>query len=664
MKAGPDALMRRAGRPTHPLIRVSAIPSRYVRSALLGAGLAGAYVGAAKIGLNLDVSHGVITPVWAPSGIALAALLILGVRYWPAVAVGAFVANATGEASVAAAAGITVGNTLAAVVGTLLVRRLGFRIALDRVRAVLALVVGGALASTAISATNGVTVVTLAGTREDSFGSAWLLWWFGDAIGVLMVAPALLVLYASRRSRPTRAQLLEALALLASLTAVSAVVFLGGAWRYPYLIFPFLFWAALRFRQTGAAVAALLVGALGTWGAIDGTIPVGADTATGRVQTVQALFALVAVSLLVVGATLAEREAGRVALVQAAARLGEAQALAHIGSWEWDIRRDVVTWSDELYRMFGRALEDGPVTYATYLDYVHPDDRDFVDQAITRAYGDGEPFALEYRVIRADGVERVVASRGRVVLDGGEAVSMVGTGQDVTEQRQADKLREDILSAVSHELRTPLTSVLGFALTLEQRRKELPDEAVEATLAELTRAAQRLERLLADLLDVERLRRGLVVVSKEPTDVLALVEAVVAGCPLDGRHVGISGGPLQAEVDAPKLERIVENLVLNAVRHTPAGSAIRVRLDAEAGDLLLIVEDEGPGVADEFKEAVFETFNRGANMLSVTPGTGIGLSLVARFAALHGGHAWVEDAPGGGASFRVRLPDCVSPVLA
>src|SRR5687768_16180652 len=130
--------------------------------------VSGAYVGAAKVGLSLDVSHGVITPVWAPSGIALAALLILGIRYWPAVALGAFVANATGEASLGVAVGITVGNTLAAVAGVVLVRMLGFGIALDRVRSVLALVVGGAVASTAISATNGVTVVTLAGATEDS----------------------------------------------------------------------------------------------------------------------------------------------------------------------------------------------------------------------------------------------------------------------------------------------------------------------------------------------------------------------------------------------------------------------------------------------------------------------------------------------------------------
>lgn len=641
-----------------------AISSRHVRVALLGAALAGAYVGAAKLGLSLEVSNGVITPVWAPSGIALAALLVLGVRYWPAVAVGAFVATATGEASVGVAAGITVGNTLAAVVGAHLVRMLGFRIALDRVRAVLALVVGGALASTAISATSGVTVVTLADATEESFGAAWLLWWFGDAIGVIAVAPALLLLFALRGSRPTRARLLEALALVAALAGVSAVVFLAGAWRYPYLIFPFLLWAALRFRQAGAAAAALLVGALGTWGAIEGTITIGPDTATGRVQIVQALFALVAVSLLVVGATLAEREADRTALLQTASRLGEAQALAHIGSWGWDIRSDVVTWSDELYRIFGRPLEAGPATYNSYLEHIHPDDRTFVDRAITRAFADREPFAFEHRIVRPDGAERVIASRGRVILSGSEPISMVGTAQDVTEQRQADRLREDILSAVSHELRTPLTSVLGFALTLERRRKDLPEEAVDATVLELSRAARRLERLLGDLLDVERLRRGLVVVSREPIDVLALVEAAVAACPLEGRHVGISGAPLQAEVDAPKLERIVENLVMNAVRHTPAESAIRIRLEVEDSDLLLVVEDDGPGVADEFKEGVFETFNRGPNMLSVTPGAGIGLALVARFAALHGGRAWVGDAPGGGASFRVRLPDCVNVVLA
>jgi signal transduction histidine kinase len=115
-----------------------------------------------------------------------------------------------------------------------------------------------------------------------------------------------------------------------------------------------------------------------------------------------------------------------------------------------------------------------------------------------------------------------------------------------------------------------------------------------------------------------------------------------------------------AEVDRAKLERIVENLVVNAHKHTPAAGPVEVRLAAHGRDLLLVVEDQGPGIPDEFKEVVFETFNRGPNILATTPGAGIGLSLVARFAAVHGGRCWVEDRPGGGASFRVLLPDCVS----
>ena len=549
--------------------------------------IAGAYFGAAKLGLSLSVSHGVITPVWPPSGIALVALLLLGVRFWPAVALGAFFANATSDASLAVAAGIAFGNTLAAVVGTLLVRRIGFTIGLDRVRSVLALVVGGALVSTTISATNGVTVLSLADARQDSFGSAWLLWWFGDAMGVLVVAPILLVLYDARRQRlPPRARLAEAAVLTAALIGTSAIVFLGGAWRYPFvLIFPLFLWAALRFRQAGAAVSVFVAGALATWGAVDGALPLGGETATERVQLAQASFAVLAISLLVLGATLAERETASSALALLATRLGEAQAIAHIGSWEWDIRRDLVRWSDELYRVFGVDRKRAePLSYSTYLDLVHPDDRDLADQAVKSALEDGQPFALEHRIVRPDGRERIVASRGRVVLRGKEPVKMVGTGQDVTEQRQVEKLREDILSAVSHELRTPLTSVLGFALTLEKHRESLTPETIDETVSALARAARRLDRLLSDLLDVERLRRGVLALVRERVDADELVRRVVDECAPDGRALRVDCEPVVAEVDRAKLERIVENLVVNAGKHTPNAGSIEVRLTCRGRD--------------------------------------------------------------------------------
>jgi len=270
--------------------------------------IASAYAGAAKFGISLPVADGVITPVWAPTGIALAALLLLGYRLWPAVALAAFLVNATSGVSLALAAGISVGNTLEALAGAYLLRRFRFDPRFARVRDVLLFVVLGASICTLVSASIGASVVSLGTDGDRSYASSWLLWWFGDAVGALMVAPLLLIVFASPRGRPPRAVLVEGLALLALLASLSAAIFLAGAWGYPYIIFPALLWAAVRFRQLGAAAASFLLGAIATWGAVAGTVSLETQTATERVQIVQVLVALVAISLLVVGSTLAERE--------------------------------------------------------------------------------------------------------------------------------------------------------------------------------------------------------------------------------------------------------------------------------------------------------------------------------------------------------------------
>jgi signal transduction histidine kinase len=172
----------------------------------------------------------------------------------------------------------------------------------------------------------------------------------------------------------------------------------------------------------------------------------------------------------------------------------------------------------------------------------------------------------------------------------------------------------------------------------------------------LVAQARRLEHLLSDLLDVDRLRHGLVHVTLEPTDVTSLVERTVAAVEtLEGNRISLSADEIVAEVDAAKLERIVDNLVTNAVKHTPSGTDVFVSVSAGSGRLLLRVDDSGHGVPDELKQQIFEPFVR-VNGTGGAPGTGIGLALVAQFASLQGGKAWVEDRPGGGASFRVSLP--------
>jgi PAS domain S-box-containing protein len=605
------------------------------------------YIGAAKLGLALSVAHGLITPVWAPTGIALAAMVLFGRRLWPAILAAAFIANVTSGASIAVALAISVGNTLEAVVGSSLLARARFRPALDRVRDVLALVLLGAVVSTAVSATVGVTALWIAGDLSGSYGFSWLLWWTGDAMGDLVVAPFLLVLFAT----PLRALIppprrVEAAVLLSVLAGVSAFVFLAGYWRYPHLLFPLFIWATLRFRQVGAVTSSIVVAAIAMAGAVSGDTPLSGADPTQVVQLLAGLLAGITISVLILGAVLAERAATE-------DRLSEAQEVAHIGSWSWDIAADRVTWSTELYRLYGIA-DGSPMTLRSFLDAIHPDDRARMRRAVDRALADEKPFAVDHRAVIADGRVVWLHGRGRVVLDtAGRPARILGTEQDITEHKRLDQLRDTILSAVSHELRTPLTAIIGLAQTLKERTLEpkLRTELIENVFAQ----AQRLEQLLADLLDLDRLRHGFIRPRFAKTDIASLVEQVVAAHRDHGHPITLRIEPAYATVDAPKVERIVDNLIVNAMRHTPVGTEITVRVEPETDGVLIAVDDRGPGVAVEDREAIFEVFRRGARS-DQTAGTGIGLSLVAQFTALHGGRAWVEENPGGGASFRVVLP--------
>jgi signal transduction histidine kinase len=230
--------------------------------------------------------------------------------------------------------------------------------------------------------------------------------------------------------------------------------------------------------------------------------------------------------------------------------------------------------------------------------------------------------------------------------------------------RATDAMKDTFLRAVSHDLRTPLTAMLGVAVTLERTKLNLPREQALDLVRMLVEKTQKLERLLKDLLDLNRLEEGVLEPNRSMTDVRELCHRVVAEVDqLAGWPIDIEAEPIMAFIDGPKVERIIENLLLNTTRHTPPGTRVWVRALARGSDLELIVEDAGPGVPAELAGTIFEVFHRGGAP-APTPaharGVGIGLSLVARFAQLHGGHAWVDERWGGGAAFHVLLPDTVT----
>ena len=281
----------------------------------VGVATAIAYVVAAQVGFRFAIVAEQVTTVWAPTGIGMAALLLWGPSLWPAIWIGAFVANAGTDAPLWTAGAVATGNTLEAVVAAWALRRGGhFNPRLQRVRDVLAFIVIGALASTAVSATIGVTALSLSGAQPwDRFDELWRDWWIGDAVGALVVAPVLLTV---RRERPwTRRDWVEGGLLVGGAVAALQIVFGGmsatAAHRpLEYVVFPFLIAAAVRRGQPVTSLVVLAGSAVTIWHTARGLGPYAGGPVHDSLILLQVFMGVLAGTGLLLAAATAERETG------------------------------------------------------------------------------------------------------------------------------------------------------------------------------------------------------------------------------------------------------------------------------------------------------------------------------------------------------------------
>jgi len=635
------------------------------------------YLATAKWGLTLAFVADQVTVVWPPTGIALCAIILFGNRIWPAIAVASFIANVTTNTPVAASIGIAAGNTLEAIVGAYLLRRtVGFRPSLERFRDAFALILCGALFSTAVAATIGVVSLCLTGVQPwNNFSLLWGLWYLGDAMGDVIVAPLVLTLASGEARRRLYSRGLPSfLGLVVILVALQFLLFdrripLESPYHSPvYVVFPLLIFAALRFGTCGTAITIFITASIAILKTVQGLGPFALGSTHQNLISLQLFMFVAACTSLIMAVSETRSEAAKASLDRSEQRYRSLVLATTQVVWSTDSRGEVIEDLPTWEAFTGQSKEE--VAGRGWITKVHPDDLQRVMEVWDRSLAHGTPHEIEFRVLSAAGRYRNVLGRAVPILESNGTVrEWVGTLSDITDKkrteeelRQSNRRKDEFLAMLAHELRNPLAPIRN-AIEIIRVSKRDP-ERVDRTCDLMERQVHNMSRLLDDLLDIARITRGQIELRKEPTDLRTLVERSVEAIrpTADKKALQLTADfervPVPVSADVTRLEQVVTNLLNNAVKFTPAGGRVIVRLIREKEEAVLRVCDNGRGIEPDLLPNIFELFVQGDRSLARSEGgLGIGLTLAQNLVRMHSGTiAAASGGAGFGSEFTVRLP--------
>src|SRR5437667_2208294 len=443
------------------------------------------YFIAGKFGLMLASLHASASPAWPPAGIALAALIVLGYRAWPAIFVGAFLVNLSTAGNVATSLAVASGNTLEAMCGAWLVNRFaGGTTVFNRPQGVFKFALA-AVVSTIISPAFGVTSLALAGFADwTNYGAIWLTWWLGDTTSDLLIAPLIILWSIASKRRWNRREAVEVGILLLLLFVLSEAVF--GGWltisvrNYPiaFICGAIVIWTAFRFTQRETATGIFILSAIAIWGTLHSFGPFAAETENQSLLALQYWTAVVTITAMALSAGMAEHGRAEEALRESEARTNLAANAANLGLWLWNIPDDELWVTKQWRRLFGFA-ESEPVSIDRVRQVVHPDDRERTKQLVQQmSEGRGGEYENEYRITRPDGSTRWIAGYGGVELDErGKPAFARGVSRDITERKLAEEKFRLVLDAAPNAMimvdsagvitfaNASATTVFGYSLS-------------------------------------------------------------------------------------------------------------------------------------------------------------------------------------------------------
>ncbi len=642
-----------------------------------------AYLAAGKIGLSTPFTSNNISPVWPASGVALTFVLLFGYGVWPGIVAAAFLVNWAGLPG-PAAMGLACGNTLAALTGAFLLKRLAkLDTSLSCLRDMLYLIFYGAMCSTLVSASIGVTV--LFETRVHPWsgvGTAWLIYWLGDAMGILLMTPLLLTLPRLLRWRGG-AQFTE-LAVLLGLLSLACFAIFSDQSLLPiklhvlaFAVFPFVLWAAIRFGVSGCALSTLFIAIIATAETAHGSGPFSQDTPLTNALLLQAFFGVLSLSGLTLAAVITEREdleSSRQQLIRdrvlREARL-ELAAVVECSSDainSTDVHGNITHWNRGAEQLYGYSEEE--VIGKSIALLMPPERADDFPEILQKLNKGGRVEHYETIRRRKDGtLVDVSLSISPIVNMDGKVLGAAAIGRDIGSRKQAEEAlrKAEKLSAtgrlaasVAHELNNPLDSLtnLLYLLRHNQSLDGTARECVNIAEEELRRASYVTRQMLA----FHRVssKPGPVCISEVLDDVSDLFAPLI-------RSNGISvvkryEADVTIDAFSVEIRQVFANFVRNAIEAVSPGGTVLLHVYASRewngggrAGVRAVVADNGAGIAPRNREKIFEPFftTKGEN------GTGLGLWVSSGIILKHGGYIRFRSSTRAGHSgtvFSVFLP--------
>jgi two-component system CheB/CheR fusion protein len=342
-------------------------------------------------------------------------------------------------------------------------------------------------------------------------------------------------------------------------------------------------------------------------------------------------------------------------------RLRVAMEAGKMGTWDWNILTNEVLWSTDYNVMFGIPMEKQSANFQEFYQYVHPNDREQVADALQQAINTHKDFAMEMRALHANGRIHWIASFGRAFYnEQGKAYRMIGVAINITERKMLENQKEEFIGIASHELRTPVTSIKSYTQLLEEILKAKKDMESIEIVEKLDRQIDRLTHLVADLLDITRIGEGQLLLQPEVFDINVLINEITELMQRTTMHHKIEHD-LKAlprvRADRERIGQVLINILSNAIKYSPNGEHIIIGTTLENDKVRISIKDFGIGMTRETRSKVFERFYRARDNNSKTyPGLGLGLFIAADIIKKHGGEIGVESEMSQGTLVFFTLP--------